>query len=112
MRKRFKIIGPFSEDFDPGMLHPYPPPINVYICIWYRKGRFLSKYFLTLSLILLFVNNVAFENIGFDNEYFMLQPPGIDTIPPPPNQKKLFMIHYAMGTPHDKTTEVFVLYRF
>lgn len=31
MRKRFKIIGPFSEDFDPGMLHPYPPPINVYM---------------------------------------------------------------------------------
>lgn len=105
----FKIISPFSEDFDPGMLHTYPPPINVYICIWYRKGRFLSKYFLTLSLIFLFVNDVAFENIGFHNEFFMLQPPGIDTTPQSKNYS--WFIMHAMGT-HDKTTEVFVLYRF
>lgn len=68
----FKIISFFLEDFDFGMLYIYFFFINVYICIWYRKGCFLLKYFLIFSLIFLFVNDVVFENIGFYNEYFML----------------------------------------
>lgn len=88
MRKRFKIISPFAEDFDSAMLHPYPPPINIYIYEFdTERVVFYQNISFTLSLIFLFLNDVAFENIGFDNEYFMLQPPGIDTIPHTPESK-------------------------